>query len=97
MNDDKKKNNNKIQYETKVQVEEIIDIKIIWSNKDSRLKSSISSSIQKNMMILFMNKSTVKKLINNIKRLMIEYNNKNQIADTELLISKLKIKYLTEY
>lgn len=45
MNDDKKKNNNKIQYETKVQVEEIIDIKIIWSNKDSRLKSSISSSI----------------------------------------------------
>ena len=46
MNDDKKKNNNKIQYETKVQVEEIIDIKIIWSNKDSRLKSSISSSIQ---------------------------------------------------
>lgn len=33
MNDDKKKNNNKIQYETKVQVEEIIDIKIIWSNK----------------------------------------------------------------
>ena len=36
-------------------------------------------------------------LINNIKRLMIEYNNKNQIADTELLISKLKIKYLTEY
>ena len=103
MNDDKKKNNNKIQYETKVQVEEIIDIKIIWSNKDSRLKSSISSSIpiayisfllkngcQKNMMILFMNKSTVKKLINNIKRLMIEYNNKNQIADTELLISKLK-------
>lgn len=42
------------------------------------------------MMILFMNKSTVKKLINNIKRLMIEYNNKNQIADTELLISKLK-------
>ena len=49
------------------------------------------------MMILFMNKSTVKKLINNIKRLMIEYNNKNQIADTELLIRKLKIKYLTEY
>ncbi len=49
------------------------------------------------MMILFMNKSTVKKLINNIKRLMIEYNNKNQITDTELLISKLKIKYLTEY
>lgn len=48
-------------------------------------------------MILFMNKSTVKKLINNIKRLMIEYNNKNQIDDTELLISKLKIKYLTEY
>ena len=45
MNDDKKNNNNKIQYETKVQVEEIIDIKIIWSNKDSRLKSSISSSI----------------------------------------------------
>lgn len=45
MNDDKKKNNNKIQYETKVQVEEIIDIKIIWSNKDSMLKSSISSSI----------------------------------------------------
>lgn len=45
MNDDKKKNNNKIQYETKVQVEEIIDIKIIWSNKDSRLKLSISSSI----------------------------------------------------
>lgn len=45
MNDDKKKNNNKIQYETKVQVEKIIDIKIIWSNKDSRLKSSISSSI----------------------------------------------------
>lgn len=45
MNDDKKKNNNKIQYETKVQVEEIIDIKIIWSNNDSRLKSSISSSI----------------------------------------------------
>ena len=44
------------------------------------------------MMILFMNKSTVKKLINNIKRLMIEYNNKNQIADTELLISKLKNK-----
>lgn len=35
------------------------------------------------MMILFMNKSTVKKLINNIKRLMIEYNNKNQIADTK--------------
>ena len=103
MNDDKKKNNNKIQYATRVQVEEIIDIKIIWSKKDSRLKSSISSSIpiayisfllkngcQKNMMILFMNKSTVKKLINNIKRLMIEYNNKNQIADTELLISKLK-------
>ena len=103
MNDDKKKNNNKIQYATRVQVEEIVDIKIIWSNKDSRLKSSISSSIpiayisfllkngcQKNMMILFMNKSTVKKLINNIKRLMIEYNNKNQIADTELLISKLK-------
>ncbi len=45
MNDDKKKNNNKIQYETKVQVEKIIDIKIIWSNKDSMLKSSISSSI----------------------------------------------------
>ena len=45
MNDDKKKNNNKIQYETKVQVEEIIDIKIIWSNKDSGLKLSISSSI----------------------------------------------------
>lgn len=103
MNDDKKKNNNKIQYATRVQVEEIVDIKIIWSNKDSRLKSSISSSIpiayisfllkngcQKNMMILFMSKSTVKKLINNIKRLMIEYNNKNQIADTELLISKLK-------
>ena len=49
------------------------------------------------MMILFMNKSTMKKLNNNIKRLMIEYNNKNQIADTKLLISKLKIKYLTEY
>ena len=50
MNDDKKKNNNKIQYETKVQVEEIIDIKIIWSNKDSMLKSSISSSIIKKWM-----------------------------------------------
>lgn len=41
-----------------------------------------------NMLILYMNSKTIKTLIDDIKKLMIEYNNHNKIEKTDVLVKK---------
>lgn len=105
MNDDWARKKQKIQYATKVKINDIQAIDIIWSTKDSLLKNIPSGTFGNmlpkayisfltidgkisNMLILYMNSKTIKTLIDDIKKLMIKYNNHNKIEKTDVLVKK---------
>lgn len=105
MRDDWCGKNTKIQYATKVDVTQIKTIDIIWTPKNSKMKTIPNGRIadtlpkaylsfetlqgeKKNMLILYLGAKNVRRLINDIKKIMAESGNFSPIEDTDLLVAK---------